>query len=228
MKLPEPILPLTRYSAGQFVRFFRDRQDAGARLAERLARYSARNTLVLGLARGGVVVAAEVAKALNVPLDVIAARRLGAPTSHDLAIGAVTADGGRYYNEALIRELAIPRAYVERVTGREMIAAQRQEAALRSKARPNVTGRSVILVDDGLATGAAMIAATRSVQARYPARIVVAVPIAAQAPCEELQSEADEVVCLLTPEPFWAVGLFYQDFTQVEDEEVKELLRQVR
>jgi predicted phosphoribosyltransferase len=180
------------------------------------------------LARGGVVVAAEVAQALNAPLDVIVARKLGAPTSQELAIGAVTADGGRYYNEALIRELAIPRAYVERVTGREMMAAQRQDDALRVRAGPNVTSRSVILVDDGLATGATMIAATRSVQARYPARIVVAVPIAAREPCEDLQSEADEVICLLTPEPFWAVGLFYQDFTPVEDEEVKELLRQAR
>lgn len=228
MKLPEPLLPLTRYSAGHFVRFFRDRHDAGARLAERFAQYRARNTLVLGLACGGVAVAAEVAKALNAPLDVIVARKLGAPTSRELAIGAVTADGGRYYNEALIRELAIPRAYVERMTGREMIAAQRQENALRLQARPNVTGRTVILVDDGLGTGAPMIAATRSVQARYPERIVVAVPIAAQAPCEELQSEADEVVCLLTPEPFWTVGLFYQDFTPVEDAEVKELLRRAR
>lgn len=226
MKLPEPLLPLTRYSTGHFVRFFRDRHDAGARLAERLAKYSARNLLVLGLAPGGVVVAAEIARALNAPLDVIVARQLGAPTSQELAIGAVTADGGRYYNDALIRELAIPRTYVERVTGREMIAARRQQDALRLKARPSVTGRSVILVADGLANSAMMIAATRSVQARYPARIVVAVPIAAQAPCEELQAEADEVVCLMTPEPFWAVGLFYQDFTQVEDDEVKQLLRQ--
>ena len=225
MKLPEPLLPLTRYSTDHFVRFFRDRHDAGARLAERFAQYSARNTLVLGLACGGVVVAAEVAKALHAPLDIIVARKLGAPTSQELAIGAVTADGGRYYNEALIRELAIPRAYVERVTGREMIAARRQQDALSPKARPNVAGRSVILVADGLDTAATMIAATRSVQARYPARIVVAVPIAAPAPCEELHSEADEVVCLLTPEPFWAVGLFYQDFTPVEDDEVKELLR---
>jgi predicted phosphoribosyltransferase len=228
MKLPDPLPPLTQDSAGHFVRFFRDRHDAGARLAERLSPNRNRNTLVLGLARGGVVVAAEVAQALKAPLDVIVARRLGAPTSQELAIGAVTADGGRYYNEALIRELAIPRAYVERVTGREMMAAQRQEDALRVRAGPNVTSRCVILVDDGLATGATMIAATRSVQARYPARIVVAVPIAAPGPCEELQSEADEVICLLTPEPFWAVGLFYQDFTQVEDEEVKELLRQTR
>lgn len=228
VKLPEPLLPLTRYSAGHFVRFFRDRHDAGARLAERFTQYSARNTLVLGLACGGVVVAAEVAKALNAPLDLIVARRLGAPTSQELAIGAVTSDGGRYYNHALIRELAIPRAHVERVTGSEMKAARRHEEALRSKPRPNVTGRSVILVDDGLATSATMIAATRSIQARYPARLVVAVPIAAQAPCEELQSEADEVVCLLTPEPFWAVGLFYQDFTPVKDDEVRELLRQAR
>jgi putative phosphoribosyl transferase len=226
MKLPEPLVPLTQDSPGHFMRVFRDRADAGVRLAERLTDYRGRDTIVLGLARGGVVVAAEVAKALNAPLDVMVARKLGAPTSRELAIGAVTADGGRYYNEALIRELAIPRAYVERVTGREMMAAKRQENEVRIKARPNVTRRTVILVDDGLATGATMIAATRSVQARYPACIVVAVPLAAQAPCEDLQSEANEVVCLLTPEPFWAVGLFYQDFTQVEDDEVKELLRQ--
>lgn len=226
MKLPEQLLPLTHDSPSHFVRLFRDRRDAGARLAERLVQYGARNALVLGLARGGVVVAAEVAKALKAKLDVMVARKLGAPTSRELAIGAVTADGGRYYNEALIHELAIPRTYVERVTGREMMEARRQEGELRVKPGPNVTGRTVILVDDGLATGATMIAATRSVQARYPERIIVAVPVAAQAPCEDLQAEAEAVVCMLTPEPFWAVGVFYQDFTQVEDAEVKELLRQ--
>ncbi|MGH7695737.1 MAG: phosphoribosyltransferase [Gemmatimonadaceae bacterium] len=227
MKLPEPRLPLAQ-DAGSSFRTFRDRRDAGARLAERLQPFVTRNALVLGLARGGVVVAAEVAKVLQAPLDVTVARKLGAPTWRELAIGAVTADGGRYYNEVLIRELAIPRAYVERVTGREMTAARRQEDELRERAKPNVTGRTVFLIDDGLATGATMIAAARSVQARYPARIVVAVPVAAQEPCEDLQSEADEVICLLKPQPFLAVGLFYQDFAQVEDDEVKALLRQAR
>lgn len=227
MKLPEPQLPLTQEARNAF-RIFRDRHDAGARLAEHLLPYAARNTLVLGLARGGVVVAAEVAKVLQAALDVMVVRKLGAPNSRELAIGAVTADGGRYYNEALIRELAIPRAYVERVTGRELTAARRQEDELRERARPNVTGRTVFLIDDGLATGATMIAAARSVQARYPARIVVAVPVAAQAPCEDLQSEADDVICLLKPEPFLAVGLFYQDFAQVADHEVQALLRQAR
>lgn len=171
MKLPEPRVQLTKDSPNQFVRVFRDRKDAGARLAERLLEHNVRNALVLGLARGGLVVAAEVAKALKAPLDVIVARKLGAPTSRELAIGAVTADGGRYYNEALIRELAIPRSYVERVTAREMLEAQRLEQRLRVNPGPNVTGRTVLLIDDGLATGATMIAATRSVQARYPARI---------------------------------------------------------
>lgn len=226
MKLPGA--PLTQDSTGHFVRVFRDRHDAGNRLGERLTSYGGRDCLVLGLARGGVVVAAEVARALDAPLDVVVARKLGAPTSQELAIGAVTADGGRYYNEDLIRDLAIPRSYVERVTAREMTEAKRQEERLRVQPRPNVTGRTVFLVDDGLATGATMIAATRSVQARYPSRIVVAVPIAAVGPCDDLRSEADEVICLATPEPFWAVGLFYQDFAQVEDAEVKELLRQSR
>lgn len=228
MKLPKPQPELTQDSPS-LLRIFRDRHDAGAQLAERLRSYAeVRNALVLGLARGGVVVAAEVAKALQVALDVIVARKVGAPSSRELAIGAVTADGGRCFNEVLIRDLSIPRAYVERVTGREMMAARRQEDELRTLARPNVTGRTVFLIDDGLATGATMVAAARSVQARYPGRIVVAVPVAAQRACEDLQSEADEVICLFTPDPFPAVGLFYQDFAQVEDDEVKALLRQAR
>jgi len=226
MKLNEKMGPLTVAAAGGYMRYFRDRADAGARLGEHLAAHSPKNPLVLGLARGGVPVAAQVARRLEGELDVVIARKVGAPTSGELAIGAVTADVGFYVNKPLMRELAIPAAYVERVSEMEAAEARRQERRLHTHVMPNVAGRTVYMIDDGLATGATMIAAARSVRVRGPACIVVAAPVASAEAHAELRREVDEVVCLVIPQPFWAVGLYYQDFSQVTDEEVLRILDQ--
>ncbi|MGH7714088.1 MAG: phosphoribosyltransferase [Gemmatimonadaceae bacterium] len=228
MKFNEHMGEIAVDSPARFMRVFRDRADAGIRLAEHLGDYADRDALILGLARGGVPVAAEVARALEGELDVVVARKLGAPTSRELAIGAVTADGGFYVNKQLIRELAIPTQYVERLTAMEMAEARRQEERFRFGPPPNVNGRTVVLIDDGLATGATMIAAARSVRGRSPSQLVVGVPVGSAEACEELRAEADDVVCLVTPRPFWAVGLYYQDFGQIDDDEVVHLLQQTR
>lgn len=208
---------------------FRDREDAGTRLAERLTGWRGADVLVLGIPRGGVPVAAAVAHALGADLDVLVARKLGSPVSAELAIGAVTADGNRFVNDAMVRELGVSAAYLERVTKQELAEAARREQRFRGGAEPApVAGRTVILVDDGLATGATMIAAARSARARKPARLVIAVPVGSSEACAVLQREADEVVCLATPDPFWAVGLYYRDFGQTEDAEVERLLREAR
>jgi putative phosphoribosyl transferase len=214
---------------GDNVPGFRDREDAGAQLARRLAAYRGADVLVLGVPRGGVPVAAAVARDLGGELDVVVARKLGSPVSAELAIGAVTADGNRFLNDAMVRDLGVSSAYIERVTQQELAEAARREERFRGGAEPaRVAGRTVILVDDGLATGATMIAAARSVRARKPARLVVAVPVGSAEACTALRGEADEVVCLATPDPFWAVGLYYEDFGQTEDAEVERLLREAR
>jgi predicted phosphoribosyltransferase len=206
-------------------RAFRDRADAGARLAERLEAYRGPDALVLGIPRGGVPVAAEVAARLGGELDVVVARKLGAPGQPELALGAVTADGGRFLNEDTVRELQPSEAYLEAVTAREMAEARHRERRFRGgRPAPRVRGRTVILVDDGLATGATMRAALRAVRARGPARLVVAVPVGSRQACEALRAEADEVVALHQPEPFLAVGLHYQHFEPTEDTEVERLL----
>ncbi|HUF27006.1 MAG TPA: phosphoribosyltransferase family protein [Gemmatimonadaceae bacterium] len=216
-------------SPADLVPAFRSRSDAGDRLSERLTSYRGQHALVLGIPRGGVPVAAAVARALEAELDVLVARKLGSPISAELAMGAVTADGGRYLNDATIRDLGITSEYVERATKREMAEAARRESRFRGNAPPlSIAGRAVMLVDDGLATGATMIAAARSVRARKPARLVIAVPVGSAGACAQLAGEADEVVCLASPEPFWAVGVYYRDFAQTEDEEVERLLRDAR
>ena len=213
-------------STGRWGTLFRDRVDAGVQLAAALERYQGQDVLVLGIPRGGVVVAAEVARRLGAALDVIVARKLGAPISRELAIGAVTADGERYLNEDILRELGVTERYLQRVTEEEQAEARRREERFRAGRPPaRVAGRTVILVDDGLATGATMRAAVRSVRRHGPARLVVAVPVGARETCEELRAEADEVVCLYQPEPFWAVGAHYQHFEPVDDATVQELLR---
>lgn len=206
---------------------FADRREAGQRLAAALDQFRGQGAIVLGIPRGGVPVAAEVARALNAELDVIVARKLGSPHNPELAIGAATANGGRWLNDDIIRQLQVSPAYIAEITTREMAEAHRREHLFRGgREAPTLTGRTVILVDDGFATGATMRASARSVRTHDPARLVIAVPVGAPETCEELQGEADEVVCLATPSPFYAVGLFYRDFGQTEDEEVTRLLQE--
>ncbi|HUL02156.1 MAG TPA: phosphoribosyltransferase family protein [Gemmatimonadales bacterium] len=205
---------------------FRDRADAGARLAQRLTAYRGINALVLGIPRGGVVVAAELARQLGAELDVIVARKLGSPVSAELAIGAVTANGGRFLNTDVIEHLDVSEAYLDAVTKRERAEARRREGLFRgARPAPVVAGRTVILVDDGLATGATMRAAARSLRQSGVGRLVVAVPVGSREACAALRAEADELVCLHAPEDFGAVGAYYEDFSQTEDEEVQRLLR---
>jgi len=207
--------------------FFLDRRDAGRALAAALERFRGKDVLVLGLPRGGVPVAAEVARALDGDLDVVVARKLGSPGSAELAIGAITADGQRVLNEDVIRDQRVSEAYIEAVSAVQQAEARRRETAFRGgRPAPRIAGRIVILVDDGLATGATMRAAVRAVRRQAPARLVVAVPVGAPAACEMLRSEADEVVALGEPEYFGAVGTFYRDFRQTEDDEVLHLLEE--
>jgi erythromycin esterase-like protein/predicted phosphoribosyltransferase len=205
---------------------FLDRRDAGRRLAEKIAGYSHRpDVLVLALPRGGVPVAYEVARALNAPLDVFVVRKLGVPGYEELAMGAVATGGVRVLNNEIIEALGIPAPIIDAVTARERQELARRERLYRgSRPQPDVRGRTVILVDDGLATGATMYAAIEALRQQGPARIVVAVPTASPDTCEEMKRRADEVVCAITPEPFHAVGRWYQEFSQTTDEEVRELL----
>lgn len=206
---------------------FRDRTDAGARLAERLAAYRGQNAVVFGIPRGGVIVAVEVARRLDADLDVIVARKLGSPISPELAIGAVTANGGRFLNDEIIRELEVGPEFLAEVTARERAEAQRREERFRGPyATSDTTGRVAIIVDDGLATGATMRAAVRSLRQRQPARLIVAVPVGSRQACLVLAEEADEVVCLYQPEPFWAVGLYYEHFEPVQDATVEAVLQE--
>lgn len=204
---------------------FHDRVDAGRVLAGYLSQYRGKGPVALGIPRGGVVVAAEIARRLEGPLDVVVARKLGAPGSPELAVGAVTADGERFLNDDIIRMLGISQEYVESVTALQMAEAKRRQEWLRNL-RPAVPlrDRVAILVDDGLATGATMRAAVRSVRRQRPAKLIVAAPVGSRDACATLSREADEVVCPYQPEPFGAVGFFYQRFDPVDDEEVKALL----
>jgi putative phosphoribosyl transferase len=206
---------------------FRDRVYAGRILAERLAAYRGKDVLVLGIPRGGVPVAAEVARSLDAELDVLVARKLGAPGQEELAIGAVTANGGEFINEELIGYLGVTRAYLERVKRDQMDEARRREALFRGgRPEEKIQGRVVILVDDGLATGATMRAAARSARKRRPGRLIVAVPVGSREACADLRSEADEVVCPWIPDSFGAVGYFYENFQPTEDAEVRRILRE--
>jgi predicted phosphoribosyltransferase len=205
---------------------FRDRADGGRQLAERLNAYAGRDdVIVLALPRGGVPVGFEVARELQARLDVFLVRKLGVPGHPELAMGAIASGGVRVLSEDLIDELAIPRAIVENVAAREQLELERRDRAYRGeRPLPTLRDRTVILVDDGLATGATMEAAVRAARMHAPARIVVAVPVGAAETCANLRRTADEVVCVATPEPFRAVGLWYDRFDQTTDEEVIELL----
>jgi len=207
-------------------RRFRDRTEAGRRLAERLTAYADRpDVLVLALPRGGVPVAYEVARALRAPLDVFLVRKLGVPGYEELAMGAVATGGVRVLNDQIVAGLRIPGHVIEAVAEAEQQELARRERVYRGdRPPPDVRHRTVILVDDGLATGATMQAAIKALRALPPARIVVAVPTGSPETCEQLKAQADDVICAITPEPFHAVGLWYEDFTQTTDEEVRDLL----
>jgi putative phosphoribosyl transferase len=206
---------------------FRDRLDAGRRLAAALQQYAGRpNLLVLALPRGGVPVGYEVARALHAPLDVMLVRKLGVPGHEELAMGAIASGGIRIISDDIVRALGISDRAIATIAAHEEHELERREQVYRaSRAPPEVEGHTVILVDDGLATGSTMRAAVAALKAQNPERLVVAVPVAATETCEALRREVDEVVCALVPEPFFAVGNWYQDFSQISDHEVRELLR---
>jgi predicted phosphoribosyltransferase len=209
---------------------YSDRREAGRKLAEQLQGYAGRNDLiVLALPRGGVPVGYEVAQALQAPLDVFVVRKLGVPGFEELALGAIASGGVRVLNESVLARLAAPEAALERVTELEMRELKRRETEYR-EGRPalELRDRTVILVDDGLATGASMRAAAKALLQHGVAGRIVAVPVAAADVCAALRQEVDEVVCPMMPEEFYAIGAFYADFSQTTDEEVRELLGRKR
>ncbi|MBB2992575.1 putative phosphoribosyltransferase [Mycolicibacterium iranicum] len=208
-------------------RTYRDRREAGQVLARDLAAYLGRGQLqILGLARGGVPIGREVARALGAPLDVCIVRKLGVPQWPELAMGAVATGGGVVLNTDLLRSLDIGDGAIRDAVTRETAELRRREAAYRAGRGPlDVSGRTVILVDDGIATGASMIAAVRSVREAGAARVIVGAPVGPASVCRSLREEADEVVCSTTPSNFQAVGQVFADFHQVSDDEVRELLR---
>lgn len=208
-------------------RVFRDRRDAGRALGTELGAYTGRDdVVVLGLPRGGVPVAFEVAVALDAPLDVFLVRKLGAPGQEELAMGAIASGGVRTLNPAVIESLRISPEEIDRTARSEERELRRREISYREDRPPlDLEGRIVILVDDGLATGSSMRAAVEAVRKLAPERIVVAVPVAPPSTAREMRRVADDVVCVATPEPFYSVGRFYEEFEQTTDEEVRDLLR---
>ena len=205
---------------------FPNRAEAGRLLATKLSKYSGReDVIVLGLPRGGVPVAYEVAQSLRVPLDVFIVRKLGVPGFEELAVGAIASGGVRVLNDEVVRALPNADEIIEAVTQRETAEVQRREHEYRDgRPAPEISGRVVILIDDGLATGATMRAAVKALRQRGAAKIVVAVPVGPPDTCREFEDEADEVVCASAPEFFQAVGQYYEDFSQTSDDEVRDLL----
>jgi putative phosphoribosyl transferase len=205
---------------------FLDRSDAGERLAAELAAYAHRSdVVVLGLPRGGVPVAYEVAKKLEAPLDVFVVRKLGVPGHEELAFGAIASGAVRVLNQDVVDELELSPTMMLDIEVLEREELERREQEYRGERAPlDVRGRVAIVVDDGLATGASMRAAVAALRRLGPRRVVVAVPVADASTCEDLRDEADEVICPETPVPFIAVGLWYRDFSQVTDEEVRDVL----
>ena len=205
---------------------FRDRSDAGRQLAARLSAYANRpDVLVLALPRGGVPVAFEVARALNAPLDIFLVRKLGLPGQEELAMGAIATGGVTVLNSEVVDALRIPDHVIDQVAAQEQRELERRERLYRDdRPPPDVRGKTVILVDDGLATGATMFAAAAALREQGPDRIVVAVPTAAPETCDAFRDAVDEIVCAITPDPFYAVGLWYENFSQTSDDEVRDLL----
>jgi predicted phosphoribosyltransferase len=208
---------------------FQDRRDAGRALVQAVAKlHDLGDAVVLGLPRGGVPVAYEVACALNLPLDIFIVRKLGVPGQEELAMGAIASGGTIVTNQSIVRELGISPEVIEAIAQRERLEIERREQAYRDGRPPiPVEGRTAIVVDDGLATGASMLAAARALRPRVR-RVIAAVPVASETTCKELSSEVDQILCAITPQPFFAIGMFYRDFTQTTDEEVRTLLAQSR
>jgi putative phosphoribosyl transferase len=207
---------------------FKNRTEAGRKLAEKLTRYAGKeNLLILALPRGGVPVAFEVAKTLRAPLDVFVVRKLGVPGQEELAMGAIASGGVRVLNEEIIRHLGIFEDVIARISTNEQRELERREFAYRGgRAAPEIAGKKVILVDDGLATGATMRAAVNAIKAQGPEKLIVAVPTGAPDTCDMIRKMVDEIVCLITPTPFGGVGAWYQDFSQTSDREVQQLLKE--
>ena len=209
---------------------FIDRREAGVELAKQLEHYRYRpDVVVLALPRGGVPVAYEVARALGAPLDIFVVRKLGLPGHREYAIGAIASGGVRIVNDDAIRWYGIPPEILDTIAREEEIELQRRERVYRDDLPPlDLEGQIVVLVDDGLATGSTMKAAVEAIRRRKPAKIVVAVPVGSQEACAEFTKIADEVACARTPEPFRAVGLWYRDFSETSDNEVRKLLHDER
>jgi len=205
---------------------FTDRTDAGRQLAAQLRQYADRkDVVVLALPRGGLPVGFEVAQALHAPLDVMIVRKLGTPGQPELAMGAIASGGVRVINQAVMSGLQISAEELDRVAAKEQAEVERRERLYRAgRAALEIQGRTVILVDDGIATGSTMRAAIQAIRAQNPARLVVAVPTAAGSTAARIRTEVDELVCLTTPEPFFAIGYFYREFPQLTDEDVREVL----
>jgi len=205
---------------------FRDRTEGSQLLAQKLTAYRNQpEVLVLGLPRGGVPVAFEVAKALNAPLDVFLVRKLGVPGHEELAMGAIASGGVRVLNSEVVQGLNLSSEAIDKVAAKEQQELERRERAYRGNRPPlDVRDRTVIIVDDGLATGATMRAAAVALRQQQPGRIVIGVPVSAPETCNQFRAEVDEIVCAVTPQPFYAVGLWYENFSQTTDEEVRDLL----
>ncbi|MEW6232588.1 MAG: phosphoribosyltransferase [Chloroflexota bacterium] len=204
---------------------FKDRQQAGALLARKLEHLRGKDVLVLALPRGGVVVGHQIARAMQASLDVYIAHKIGAPFNEELAIGAVASDGTIVLDDVLIAQLGVTSSYLEREIERQKREIQRRLECYRGKKPPPaVEGRIVILVDDGVATGATTKAALRALRKQNPARLLLAVPVGPPEAIQRLEQEADQVICLATPEPFWAVGRFFLDWAQISDTQVVCLL----